>query len=181
NGYPGDPDSNRVEQFIGLGPYDQAITGNLDRDDVLVFTSEPLTAPLDVVGRIWAKLWVSSNCSDTAFTVMLMDQYPNGSCYNVVDGILVMRFRDGFDHEAAPMQPGIVYPAIVDLWSTAYQFNTGHRIKVAISSSNYPRFERHPNNAGPLTNHPSNFSKANNTILVGGSYDSCIILPRLVS
>ncbi|MHA1682514.1 MAG: CocE/NonD family hydrolase [Promethearchaeota archaeon] len=170
----------RVLNVLGIGPYDQEAAGNLGRGDVLVYRSNALTTPRDIVGRITANLWVASNCTDTAFTVMLMDEYPDGRSFNILDGILVMRAREGNDHEAPALVDGNAYEITVDLWSTAYQFNTGHRIKIAISSSNYPRFERHPNNSDPLSNHPSNLNIANNSILTGGVYNSCIILPELL-
>ena len=174
NGWPGDPDLSRVEEFVGIGPYDQ--TANLARDDVLVFSSNVLSMPMTITGRIYANLSVASNCTDTAFTVMLLDEYPDGKSYNILDGILVMRARNGYDQTAPDMIEGSSYQIMVDLWSTAYQFNTGHRIKIAISSSNYPRFERHPNNSDPFSNSPDNLQIANNTII---SINSSIILPTV--
>ncbi|MBD3188502.1 CocE/NonD family hydrolase [Candidatus Bathyarchaeota archaeon] len=170
----------RTQQLVGIGPYDQAVAGNLDRDDVLVYKSPTLGIPFSAVGRMEVKLWIASNCTDTAFSAMVMDAYPNGSVYNILDGLSVMRFRDGLDHEAPSLSPGAPYQVTIDLWSTAYQFNAGHQIWLAISSSNYPRFERHPNNSDPLDNHPSNFNIANNSILTGGVYNSCLILPELI-
>ncbi|NMC03928.1 MAG: CocE/NonD family hydrolase [Candidatus Lokiarchaeota archaeon] len=170
----------RKKYPVGIGPYDQKQAGNLGRADVIVFESGVLSAPLTIVGRVKADLWVASNCTDTAFTVMLMDEYTNGSCYNVLDSILVTRYRNGVDHEAGDLQAGKYYRITVDLTSTAWQFNAGHKIKVAISSSNYPRFERHPNNNLPLTNHPGSFNTANNTLLCGtGIYNASIVLPTV--
>ncbi len=166
--------------FEGIGPYDQQQAGNLKRKDVIVFETAPLGSPVSVVGRIAVNLWVASNCTDTAFTAMLMDRYEDGRCYNVLDGIQVMRYREGPDHLAANMAGGQYYRITIDLWSTAWQFNTGHKITVAISSSNYPRFERHPNNSLPASNHPGNFYIANNTILCGaGIYNASIVLPTV--
>ncbi|MHA1889711.1 MAG: CocE/NonD family hydrolase, partial [Promethearchaeota archaeon] len=179
NNYPGDPYLNRVEQFVGIGPYDQKATGILNRSDVLVFTSDRLSEPFTITGHVWVKLTVSSNCSDTAFTAMLLDEYPNGSAYNILDGIKVMRSRNGPDQEAPALIFGQKYEILIDLWSTAYQFNSNHKIMLAISSSNYPRFERHPNNNDPLSNHPSDFNIANNTIFHGSIYNSCVILPKV--
>jgi predicted acyl esterase len=180
NGYLGDPDLSRVEQFEGVGPYDQQQAGNLGRSDVLVFETTTLASPISVVGRITVNLWVSSNCTDTAFTAMLMDQYPDGRSYNVLDGIQVMRYREGSDHVAATMVDGMYYRISIDLWSTAWQFNTGHKISVAISSSNYPRFERHPNTSAAFTNNPSGFVVANNTVLCGaGMFNASIVLPTV--
>nr|MDO8086199.1 CocE/NonD family hydrolase [Candidatus Sigynarchaeum springense] len=179
-GVPSSDDPTRVLNFEGIGPYDQQRAGNLGRDDVVVFESAPLGAPVSVVGRIYVNLWVASNCTDTAFTAMLMDRYEDGRCFNVLDGIQVMRFREGYDHVAANMNGGQYYRISIDLWSTAWQFNTGHRITLAISSSNYPRFERHPNNSLPASNHPGNFNVANNTILCGtGIHNASIVLPTV--
>nr|MDO8111307.1 CocE/NonD family hydrolase [Candidatus Sigynarchaeota archaeon] len=175
-----DPDylNQRNKYPEGIGPYDQARAQNFSRQDIIVFESPALMTPLTITGRVTANLWVSSNCTDTTFTAMLMDQYENGSCYNIMDGILVMRYRDGIDQVAADLQGVTYYRITIDLWSTAWQFNTGHKIKVAISSSNYPRFERHPNNSNPITNHPSLFNIANNSILCGtGLYNASITLP----
>ncbi|HME55882.1 MAG TPA: CocE/NonD family hydrolase [Candidatus Lokiarchaeia archaeon] len=170
--------SGRVLQFEGIGPYDQQKAGNLGRSDVIVFQSPLLASPVSIVGRVTVNLWIASNCTDTAFTAMLMDQYQNGSCYNVLDGITLARYRNGVNQTAPALVNGTMYKISIDLWSTAWQFNTGHRIKVAISSSNYPRFERSPNNSDPITNHPANFKIANNTICCGtGIYNSSIILP----
>ncbi|MFX0101587.1 MAG: CocE/NonD family hydrolase [Candidatus Hodarchaeota archaeon] len=172
------------ELWQGIGPKDhtsQEVLENVGenpllRPDVINFTSAELTQPVNVVGRITARLNVSSNCTDTAFTVKLLDVYPNGRIFNINDGILIMRRRNGLDQDDT-MVPSTTYLVDVDLWSTAYQFNTGHRIMVAISSSNYPRFERHPNTFSTLNNNPTNITIANNTLHLG---DSCIFLPRLI-
>ena len=129
------------------GPCDQR--GVEARDDVLVFSSEVLSEPLAITGRVTARLWVSSSALDTDFTVKLTDVYPDGRSMLVLDGILRMRFRDGDDHEVL-MEPGTIYPVTVDLWSTAITFNAGHRIRVAVSSSNWPRFHVNPNNGEAL-------------------------------
>lgn len=169
----------------GIGPIDHASQKVLDeigynplyRSDVINFTSNFLTQPVNVVGRITARLNVSSNCTDTAFTVKLLDVYPDGRTFNINDGITIMRRRNGLDQNNT-MVPGTTYIVDVDLWSTAYQFNTGHRIMVAISSSNYPRFERHPNTSSMLNNNPNStdIEIANNTLHLG---EACIYLPRL--
>ncbi|MBN2150637.1 MAG: CocE/NonD family hydrolase [Candidatus Lokiarchaeota archaeon] len=179
-GIPAEDDPTRVLNFEGIGPYDQQRAGNIGRCEVILFETEPLAAPLSVVGRVSVNLWVASNCTDTAFTAMLLDRYEDGRCYNVLDGIQVMRYREGPDHVATGMAGGQYYRVSVDLWSTAWQFNTNHRIGIAISSSNYPRFERHPNNSLPLTNHPGSFNVANNTVLCGaGAYNASVVLPTV--
>ena len=155
------------------GPRDQRkIEG---RPDVLVYTTPPLAQPFECTGRVKAKLYVSSNCTDTDFTVKLSDVYPDGRSMLVLDGILRMRFRDGVDHETL-MTPGTTYGITVDLWSTSIIFNAGHSIRVVVSSSNYPRFDANPN-TGEKDYHNTTYKVANNTVLWGGSSPSCIILP----
>ncbi|UCD13709.1 MAG: CocE/NonD family hydrolase, partial [Thermoplasmatales archaeon] len=126
------------------GPYDQLEVE--DRDDVLVFTSSVLEEPYEATGPVKARLYVSSDCPDTDFTVKLTDVYPDGRSMLITDGILRMRNRNGTDHWEL-MGLGEIYEVEVDLWSTSYVWNNGHKIRVAISSSNYPRFLNNPNTA----------------------------------
>ena len=156
------------------GPYDQRSIEN--RADVLLFTSDVLTQPYEATGRIKARLYVSSDCPDTDFTVKLTDVYPNGRSMLICDGILRMRNREGTDHWEL-MQPGQVYEVEVDLWSTSYIWNTGHRIRVAISSSNYPRFQANNNTIDGM-NQGSGYNVAHNTLYLDSIHPSCIILPR---
>lgn len=160
---------------IPPGPYDQADIE--ERDDVLVFTSSVLTEPYEATGSIKARLFVSSDCPDTDFTVKLADVYPDGKSMLITDGILRMRNRNGSDHWEF-MEPGEVYEVEVDMWSTSYIWNTGHRIRVAISSSNYPRFLNNPNTADPIYKNTT-YNIANNTLYLGSSHPSCIILPEI--
>jgi len=156
------------------GPYDQTVVEN--RPDVLVFTSNVLTEPYEATGRIKARLYVSSDCPDTDFTVKLTDVYPNGKSMLICDGILRMRNRNGFDHWEF-MEPGQIYEVEVDLWSTSYIWNTGHRIRVAVSSSNYPRFLANPNTKDGIYQN-TDYNIAENTLYLDSTYPSCIILPR---
>jgi uncharacterized protein len=157
------------------GPYDQTSIEN--RNDVLIFTSEEFTEPYEATGEIKAKLYVSSDCPDTDFTVKISDVYPDGRSMLITDGIIRMRNRNGVDHWEF-MQPGEIYEVEVDLWSTSYIWNTGHRIRIAISSSNYPRFLANPNTKDPI-NDNSTYNIANNTLYIGKDYPSCIILPEI--
>ncbi len=127
---------------LPAGPMDQRPVEQ--RPDVLVFTSEPLAQPLEVTGRLTARLFVSTSAPDTDFTVKLSDVYPDGRSMLVADGIRRLRFRNGFVR-AEPAQPGQVYEIEVDLWSTSLVFNQGHRLRVAVSSSNYPKYAANPN------------------------------------
>ena len=156
------------------GPYDQRSIEN--RPDVLLFTSDVLTEPYEATGRIKARLFVSSNCPDTDFTVKLTDVYPDGSSMLICDGILRMRNRNGYDHWEF-MNPGEIYEVEVDLWSTSYIWNTGHRIRVAVSSSNSPRFLANPNTMDGIYQN-TGYNIAQNKLYLGSVYPSCIILPR---
>jgi predicted acyl esterase len=157
------------------GPYDQTSIEN--RNDVLIFTSEELEEPYEATGPIKAKLFVSSDCPDTDFTVKLSDVYPDGRSMIITDGILRMRNRNGVDHWEF-MQNGEIYEIEVDLWSTSYIWNTGHKIRVAISSSNYPRFLANPNTRDSI-NDNTTYDIANNTIYIDSEHPSCIILPEI--
>jgi putative CocE/NonD family hydrolase len=158
------------------GPMDQR--GTEGRQDVIIFTSDVLTKPVGVTGRIKARLFVSSDCIDTDFTVKLCDVYPDGRSMLITDGILRMRNRNGCDHWEF-MNPGEIYEIEVDLWSTAYIWNTSHQIRVAVSSSNSPRFLANPNTGASLYQFYMNpiFKLANNTLYLDNEHPSCIILP----
>lgn len=158
---------------ITAGPMDQRPVES--RPDVLVFTTAPLEKPLEVTGQVFARLFVASDCPDTDFTAKLTDVYPDGRSMLVCDGILRMRFRDGFRQERM-MQAAAAYEVEVDLWSTSIIFNQGHRIRVAISSSNSPRFEPNPN-TGVKFRADTRTQVAHNTLYLDRSRPSQVILP----
>jgi len=160
---------------LARGPYDQSSVE--ERDDVLVFTSDILAEPYEATGPIKARLFVTSNCPDTDFTVKLSDVYPDGRSMLITDGILRMRNRNGVDHWEL-MEPGEIYEVEVEAASTSYIWNTGHRIRVAVSSSNYPRFLNNPNTADGIYKN-STYTIAENTVYVGPDTPSCIILPEI--
>lgn len=120
------------------------------RPDVLVFETAPLETAVTLVGNVTVTLFVSSNRPTTDFTAKLVDVYPpneghpDGYAMNLTDGILRACYRDGFE-EARPMPPGEVVELIIRLYPTANRFETGHRIRLEISSSNFPRFDVNPN------------------------------------
>jgi hypothetical protein len=161
--------------ILPRGPYDQKSVEN--RDDVLIFTSDILTEPYEATGPIKARLYVSSDCPDTDFTVKLTDVYPDGRSMLITEGILKMRFRNGFDHWDF-MEPGVIYEIEVDVWSTSYIWNTGHQIRIAVSSSNYPRFLNNPNTADPIYQNTDTYI-AENTVYLDYMHPSCIILPHV--
>ena len=118
------------------------------RPDVLTFTGAVLARPLTAMGRVSARLWVSSSAPDTDFVVRLVDAHPNGYLENVADGILRARYRSSLDTPTW-LEPGQVYPIAVDLWSTAHTFRAGHRLAVQVTSSNFPRWDRNWNTKQP--------------------------------
>lgn len=127
------------------GSYDQR--GIEARQDVLVYTSEPLAEDTEVTGTIRATLYVSSDVKDTDFTVKLVDVHPDGAAFNVDDTIQRARYRDGYDKQVF-MKPGEVYEIEPTPMSTSYQFKKGHRIRVEVASSKFPQFMRNLNTGG---------------------------------
>jgi putative CocE/NonD family hydrolase len=140
-----------------------------------LFTTDELKEPLEVTGRLTAKLFVSSDCPDTDFTVKLCDVYPDGRSMLVTDGILRARYHKSFEQESL-LTPGEVYELNVDLWSTSLVFNKGHRIRVAVSSSNSPRFEANPNTGNPFRADKET-RIAKNTVHLSAKNASHIVLP----
>jgi predicted acyl esterase len=167
------PNIGGQELGVPLGPMDQRRVEK--RPDVLLFTSDELTEPIEVTGRLTAKLFVSSDCPDTDFTVKLCDVYPDGRSMLVTDGILRARYHESFEKESF-LEPGKVYELNVDLWSTSLVFNKGHRIRVAVSSSNSPRFEANPN-TGKAFRADRETRVAKNTIHLSKEHPSRIVLP----
>jgi uncharacterized protein len=172
---PKDPVPNIGGQELGvpLGPMDQRRVEK--RPDVLLFSTGVLDETIEVTGRITAKLFVSSDCPDTDFTVKLSDVYPDGRSMLVTDGILRARYHKSFEKESF-LEAGNVYELNVDLWSTSLVFNKGHRIRVAVSSSNSPRFEANPNTGRPFRADKET-RVANNTLHLSTKYASRIVLP----
>jgi len=165
---------------LPCGPLDQSPLESGQRSDVLVFSSAPLQAPVAVTGKLQMELWVSSNCTDTDFTVKLTDVYPNGYSALIQDGIVRMRWRNRAQSSVPqPMVPGTVYPVVVDLWYTSFIWAVGHRIRVDVSSSNSKRFSVNPNTGAPLSPDPNVPTLiALNTVHYGGAATpSAFVLP----
>ena len=118
------------------------------RNDVLVYTTPPLTEPIEVSGPIQARLFASTSALDTDFSAKLIDVLPNGKALLLQDGIIRARYREGLLKGEALIQPGKIYEYDIDLWQTANFFRAGHRIRVEISSSNFPRYVRNLNTGG---------------------------------
>ncbi|HMF76385.1 MAG TPA: CocE/NonD family hydrolase, partial [Bryobacteraceae bacterium] len=129
------------------GAFDQR--GMEARNDILVYTSEPLKEGMEVSGPIDATLYVSSDVKDTDVTVKLIDVYPDGGpAYNLDETIQRLRYRDGYDKPLAFMEAGKVYKVALQPMTTSNFFPAGHRIRIEISSSNFPRFDRNLNTGG---------------------------------
>lgn len=157
---------------ITMGTRDQSAIE--DRDDVLVYTSAPLEQPLEVTGPVKVKLWASTDAPDTDFTAKFVDVMPDGTPYNLTDGIVRAKYRNGYQPE--PIIPGEMIEYEIDLWATSNVFLPGHRIRVEISSSNFPRFDRNPNTGGS-TIESAEMQKARQTIFHSELYPSHILLP----
>jgi putative CocE/NonD family hydrolase len=118
------------------------------RPDILVYTSEPLREGTEASGPIAVTLFVSSDAKDTDFTVKLIDVYPDGTAYNLDETIQRVRYREGYDKPPVWMEPGKVYRVALQPLTTSNYFAPGHRIRIEVSSSNFPRFDRNLNTGG---------------------------------
>ncbi|MBI3506541.1 MAG: CocE/NonD family hydrolase [Proteobacteria bacterium] len=151
------------------------------RRDVLVFQTEPLTAPIEVTGPISIRLWIDSDCPDTDFTAKLIDvhppnpDYPQGYAMNVTDGILRVRYRDSWERPTL-MEPRAVYEIVVEPFPTSNLFAAGHCIRLDISSSNFPHFDVNPNSGEP-EGRARLHRVARNRIHVDGDRRSHVLLP----
>ncbi len=151
------------------------------RNDILVFRTEPLEADVEVTGEIEVKFWASSSAVDTDFTAKLIDVYPpsadfpHGFDLNIGDGIVRARFRDSLKKEVF-MEPGKIYPFTLKIYPTSNVFKKGHRIRVDISSSNFPRFDVNPNSGEPLAEN-RRVVIATNTLVHDRAHPSHIVLP----
>jgi putative CocE/NonD family hydrolase len=144
------------------------------REDVLVYTTEPLEQAVEVTGPIEVRLWAASDAPDTDFVAMLVDVHPDGFAQNLVDGIIRARYRNGDQPE--PLEPGQPYEFRINLWSTANLFKAGHRIRLDLTSSNFPRWDRNPNTGEPLGS-SAEMRLARQTIFHDAEHPSCVVLP----
>lgn len=118
------------------------------REDVLVYTSEPFKEGTELSGPIVPTLYVSSDAKDTDFTVKVLDVYPDGRAYNLDESIQRLRYRDGYDKPVAWMEAGKVYKVTLQPLNTSNYFEAGHQLRIEVSSSNFPRFDRNLNTGG---------------------------------
>ena len=149
------------------------------RYDVLVYTTPPLEREVEVTGPVTVTLWAATSATDTDFTAKLVDVCEDGCARNLTDGIIRARYRDSM---ASPtlVEPGKAYRYSIDLWATSNVFKAGHRIRVEISSSNFPRFDRNTNTGNTIAE-DTEFKPAMQTVLHNPEHPSHInlhIIPR---
>jgi putative CocE/NonD family hydrolase len=148
---------------------------------VLVFQTEPLNGQLEVTGPMTVRLWVSSSAVDTDFTAKLVDvhpaneDYPEGYDMLLNDSVIRCRYREGFDREVL-MEPGVVYPVSITLPPTSNLFDVGHRIRLDISSSNWPRLDVNPNTGEPMGRHTRTVV-AEQAVYADAQHPSRVVLP----
>jgi len=165
--------------LIGLGP----VEGPRDqraveaREDVLCYSTPVLEKPVKVTGPIALVLYISSSARDTDFTGKLVDVYPDGRAEILTDGILRARYRESFT-EPKLLSSGQIYELRLDLWATSNLFKAGHRIRLEVSSSNFPRFDRNTNTGGTIEKETEkDFVQAVNRIYHDAAHPSHLILP----
>ena len=158
---------------IDRGPMDQRRIE--DRSDVVVFTTDPLAEPVEVTGRVLAKLFVSSSAVDTDLSVRLCDVYPDGRSMLIAEGMQRLRYRNSRERPE-PLVPGRTEEVTIDCWSTSIVFDAGHRIRVTVTSSNHPRFDVNPGTGRPWRS-GDEMVKQTNRILCDAAHPSRVILP----
>jgi uncharacterized protein len=152
-----------------------------DRPDVLVFQTEPLVEAVELTGAITVKLWISSTAVDTDFTAKLVDVYPPNADYpagyhmNLVDSVIRTRYRNGWE-QAVLLEPGGVYAVQIHLPPTSNLFPAGHRLRIDISSSNFPRLDVNPNTGEPVGRH-THTVVAHNRVYLDRQWPSQVVLP----
>jgi len=170
---PKDPVMSLCTPDVQDAPYDQRPLDH--RRDVLVFVTEPLEEDVEVTGPVVVKLWAASTAPDTDFTAKLVDVYPDGFAINLCHGIVRARYRDSYEKPSL-ITLGQIYEYTVPLRPTANLFKKGHHIRVDISSSNFPFFDRN-HNTGREFYEDAELVAATQTVYHNGQYPSRIILP----
>ncbi len=155
------------------GPKDRSTTQ--ERQDILVYTTEPLEQDTEVTGPVELKLFAASSAVDTDFTATLTDVHPDGRAIHICEGIRRASFRESLENPT-PIEPGEVYEYTISLWETSMVFQAGHRIRLEISSSNFPRFARNLNTGLPLGT-SDEMKKATQTVFHDARHASHLVLP----
>lgn len=155
------------------GPYDQSPLD--DRKDVLRFVTEPFEEPTEITGPISAELYAASDSKDTDFMAKLIVVKPDGMAFNLVDGVIRARYREGFEEEKL-IEPGEVYKYSIDMWATSYVLSPGDRLRIDITSSNFPRLARNLNTGAPFAK-TTEMKVAHQTVYMSEEYPSQVTLP----
>jgi len=155
------------------GPYDQGPLDN--RSDVLRFITEPFDEPTEITGPISAELYAASDSTDTDFMAKLIVVSPDGKAINLVDGVIRARYREGFDTPKL-IEAGTVYKYSIDMWATSYVLSPGDRLRIDITSSNFPRLARNLNTGAEFARTTA-MKIAHQTIHMSAQYPSSVILP----
>jgi putative CocE/NonD family hydrolase len=155
------------------GQFDQSAIEQ--RGDILVYSSRPFEKPLEVTGPITMTLYAKSTAPDTDFTVKLVDVFPDGTAINLANGVQDARFRDSLS-DPSLIHPGEVYKYTIHVWPTSNLFLPGHKIRVEISSSDFPQFAPNPNTGEPFGT-SAKWETAKQTILHDLEHPSSITLP----
>jgi putative CocE/NonD family hydrolase len=145
------------------------------RDDVLVFTSEPLADDTTVCGPIKAQLYASSSAKDSDFMALLIDVWPDGFAQRLIDGMVRARFRDGMEN-ATLIEPGKIYAYKVDLWNTCQTFLKSHRIRLQVASTAFPKYDRNPQ-TGEALGKTTRLQSAEQKIYHDREHPSHVVLP----
>jgi len=145
------------------------------RNDVLVYSTEPLSEGIEIAGPVKFILYASSSVKDTDFMVKLIDVYPKGKALNILDAGIRARFREGENSQPSFIKPGKIYKYDINLGNISIFFRPGHRIRIEISSSNFPRFDINSNMGGD--GKPGDFKIADQKIYHNKEYPSYLILP----
>ena len=160
---------------VPTGVEDQA--GVEERQDVLVYTTARLAEPLAIAGPVTVTLHASSSAVDTDFTAKLVDVEPSGYCANIAEGIVRARYRNSREH-AEFLEPGKITDFAIDLWDVAHTFKAGHCVRLEISSSNFPRFDRNLNSkVTPALGSAADAQKAVQQVFHDARYPSRLTLP----
>ncbi|HEY3457373.1 MAG TPA: CocE/NonD family hydrolase [Bryobacteraceae bacterium] len=160
-------------EHLPPGPKDQR--GVEARQDVLVYSTSPLSRDMEVTGPVSLELYAKSSAVDTDFTAKLVDVWPNGFAQNLTEGIIRARYRNSREKPVL-MNPGEVYKFTIDVWATSNVFRQGHKLRLEVSSSNFPRFDRNLN-TGRSAASTSAYMTAANTVLHDAEHPSALILP----
>jgi putative CocE/NonD family hydrolase len=157
------------------GPKDQRSLAG--RADILSYVTAPLERPVEVTGPVELVVFVSSSALDTDFVGKLVDVWPDGRAELLTDGILRARYRESFS-EPSLLEPGRVYELRIDLWATGNVFGVGHRIRLDVASSNFPRFDRNTNTGGVIAEDGvEDVQVAVNRVFHDADHPSHLILP----